>query len=168
MFASFAYAGFFPPATSMGTSWFDGSVIWDLDIFSVVNKCMETHAQSDIVVDVVMTSQKTLKTVDASNFNSVEMLWRFLEVQRYYSVMDGLLRAQFAYPDVTFRHIISPSESLPSSLYPLVSSCDKVNCFRIWTKVRLTKWLLSVKRTVWPQYKLAQLKKQQIPYTSSV
>ena len=131
MFASFAYAGFFPPASSMGTSWFDGSVIWDLDVFSVVNKCMETHAQSDIVVDVVMTSQKTLKTVDASNYNSVEMLWRFLEVQRYYSVMDGLLRAQFAYPDVTFRHIISPSESLQSSLYPLVRNQAFNSFFRI-------------------------------------
>ena len=43
MFASFSYAGFFPPAESMGSSWFDGSTIWDLDIFSAVNKCLETH-----------------------------------------------------------------------------------------------------------------------------
>lgn len=93
MFASFAFAGFFPPAESMGSSWFDGAVIWDLDIFSAVNKCLETHNSSDIVVDVILTSTKTLKTVDASNFNSVQMLIRFLEVQRYYSVMDGLLRA---------------------------------------------------------------------------
>ena len=71
MFASFAFAGFFPPAESMGSSWFDGSVIWDLDIFSTVNKCLETHSASDIVVDVILTSEKTLKTVDASNFNSV-------------------------------------------------------------------------------------------------
>lgn len=55
----------------MGSSWFDGSVIWDLDIFSTVNKCLETHSASDIVVDVILTSTKTLKTVDASNFNSV-------------------------------------------------------------------------------------------------
>lgn len=43
MFASFSYAGFFPPAQSMGGTWMDGSVIWDLDIFSAVNKCLETH-----------------------------------------------------------------------------------------------------------------------------
>jgi hypothetical protein len=121
MFASFAFPGFFPPAESMGSSWFDGAVIWDLDIFSAVNKCLETHSASDVVVDVVMTSTKTLKTVDASTFNSVQMLLRFLEVQRYYSVMDGLLRAQFAYPEVTFRHVISPSEDLPSTHFPLVS-----------------------------------------------
>ena len=43
--ASFAYAGFFPPAESMGGTWYDGSVIWELDIFSAVNKCLETHSQ---------------------------------------------------------------------------------------------------------------------------
>lgn len=66
MFASFSYAGFFPPSESMGSSWFDGSVIWDLDIFSAVNKCLETHSAADVVVDVVLTSTKTLKVVDAS------------------------------------------------------------------------------------------------------
>lgn len=33
--------------------------------------------------------------------------------------MDGLLRAQFAYPDVDFRHVLSPSEELSSSSLPL-------------------------------------------------
>lgn len=47
------------------------------------------------------------------------MLWRYLAVSRYYSSMDGLLRAQFAYPNVTFRNIVAPSEDLPSSIYPL-------------------------------------------------
>jgi hypothetical protein len=93
MFASFAYAGFFPPADSMGTSWFDGSTIWELDIFSAVNKCLETHSASDVVLDVLLTSRKSLKKVDASKYNSVDMLWRYLEVSRYYSNMDGLLRA---------------------------------------------------------------------------
>jgi len=119
MFASFSYAGFFPPAESMGSTWFDGSVIWDLDIFSAVNKCLETHEQKDVVVDVLLTSEKTLKVVDASEFNSVQMGIRYLEVSRYYGAMDGLLRAQFAYPNVEFRHIISPSSSLPEGTLPL-------------------------------------------------
>lgn len=105
----------------MGSSWFDGSVISDLDIFSAVNKCLETHADVDVVVDVVMTSRKNLKPVDASNFNSLQMLFRYLEISRYYGVMDSLLRAQFAYPHITFRYLVSPSSDLPSSLLPLVS-----------------------------------------------
>ena len=120
MYAEFAYAGFFPPVDAMGSEWFDGSTIWDLDIFSAVNKCVDDgFADTDIVVDVAMTSAKTLKVVDASSYKSIHMLWRYLEVSRYYSSMDGLLRAQFAYPNVTFRNIVSPSADLPSSLYPL-------------------------------------------------
>lgn len=127
MFAEFAYAGFFAPVDAMGSEWFDGSTIWDLDIFSAVNKCLETHADTDVVVDVLMTSAKTLKTVDASDYKSIHMLWRYLEVSRYYSSMDGLLRAQFAYPNITFRNIVAPSADLPSSLYPLNLSLDDVN-----------------------------------------
>jgi len=41
MFASTAIPGFFPPAEVLGTSWFDGSAVWDLDIFSGVNRCVE-------------------------------------------------------------------------------------------------------------------------------
>jgi hypothetical protein len=74
------------------------------------------------VVDVLLTSEKTLKVVDASQYNSLQMGIRYLEVSRYYGAMDGLLRAQFAYPNVEFRHIISPSSSLPDSTLPLVSS----------------------------------------------
>ena len=67
----------------------------------------------------MLTSDKTLKTVDASNYHSIAMMWRFLEISRYYSNMDGVLRAQFAYPNVTFRSIVAPTGTLPSSIYPL-------------------------------------------------
>jgi hypothetical protein len=52
---------------------------------------------------------------------------RFLEVSRYYGHMDGLLRAQFAYPQVDFRHIISPSANLTASHLPLNYTLDEVN-----------------------------------------
>jgi hypothetical protein len=37
--------------------------------------------------------------------------------------MDGILRARFAYPNINFRYIISPSQELPSAdmRLPLVS-----------------------------------------------
>lgn len=110
MFASFSYAGFFPPAESMGHTWFDGSVIWSIDIFSAVNKCMETHAQEDIVLDVLLTHNKTMHHVDASDWHIIRLALRAAEILHYYDVMDGMLRAQFAYPNITWRHIISPSQ----------------------------------------------------------
>ncbi len=131
MYAQFAQAGVFPPVEFNNTDYFDGSTIWDLDIFSVVNQCQaQGFADEDIVVDVILTSEKTLKTVDASDYKSIQMLWRYLEVSRYYSNMDGLLRAQFAYPNVQFRNVVAPSTSMPSSFYPL--NLDQSEVDTIW------------------------------------
>lgn len=47
LFASFAFPGFFPPADSMGTKWFDGSAVYDVDIFSAINKCMDNGFTED-------------------------------------------------------------------------------------------------------------------------
>lgn len=58
------------------------------------------------------------------------MLWRYLEVERYYGNMDGLLRAQFAYPNVEFRHVLAPTAELPNSIYPLNLTADEVE--QIW------------------------------------
>jgi len=131
MYAQFAQAGVFPPTEFNNTDYFDGSTIWDLDIFSVVNQCQAMgFADTDIVVDVLLTSAKSLKVVDASDYHSIQMLWRYLEVSRFYSNMDGLLRAQFAYPDVDFRHVVAPSADMPSSFYPLNLEQSEVD--QIW------------------------------------
>jgi len=127
MYAQFAQAGMFPPVEYNNTEYFSGSTIWDLDVFSVVNQCVsQGYELSDVVVDVLLTSDRSLKTVDASSYNSIEMLFRYLVIERYYGAMDGLLRAQFAYPDVTFRHVVMPSDHLPNSIYPLNMTADEV------------------------------------------
>jgi hypothetical protein len=121
MYGSFSYAGFFAPEAAMNSDFFSGATIENLDVFSVVNKCLETHLPEDIVVDVLLTNARTLKHVNAEKFKSMEMVWRFLHVAQYYNVMDGLLRAQFAYPTINFRHIISPTGDLPDTRMPMVS-----------------------------------------------
>jgi len=118
MFASFSIPGYFAPAVVDGSSYFDGSAIWDIDITSVVNKCMELGFKAaDIVVDVIMVDNTTLAFENTTDYNSLEMLFRYLEIARYYGTFDGLLRAQFAYPDVNFRYIVGPSSKLPESRF---------------------------------------------------
>lgn len=120
LFASMSIAGFFPPAEVLGSSWFDGSAVWDIDIFSAINRCTaKGFKNEDIVVDVVMTSSANLKEVQAEDYKSIGMLFRYLEISSFYNSMDGLLRAKFAYEGVNFRYVISPTKSIPSSLYPL-------------------------------------------------
>jgi len=120
MFASMSFAGFFPPAEVLDSSWFDGSAVWDIDIFSAVNRCKDLGFDNEnIVVDVIMTSSANLKSVKAEDYKSIGMLFRYLEISSFYNAMDGLLRAKFAYKGVDFRYVITPSDSMPSSMYPL-------------------------------------------------
>jgi len=104
----------------MGSEWFDGALIWDVDLFSIVNQCMLTHAMEDIVVDVVLTEEKYLRPVDATNYVTYQTLFRAGRIIRYETQMDGLLRAQFAYPHIQFRNIIAPSAELPQTKMPLM------------------------------------------------
>lgn len=128
LFASFAFPGFFPPAEAFGSKWFDGSAVYDIDIFSAINKCMDDgYNEEDVVVDAVLTSSAELKTVEAQDYKSIGMLFRYLEISSYYSSMDGLLRAKFSYPKAQFRFAITPTKSLPSSLYPLVRIIPSYN-----------------------------------------
>jgi predicted acylesterase/phospholipase RssA len=120
LYASLSFSGFFPPADVLDSYYFDGSAVWDIDIFSAINRCKDKGFQNtDIVVDVVLTSSANLKEVDATDYKSIQMLFRYLEISSFYNSMDGLLRAKFAYQGVNWRYAISPTSAIPSSLKPL-------------------------------------------------
>lgn len=64
MYASMSVAGFFPPAEILGSAYFDGSAVWDIDLFAAINKCADLGFKSeDIIVDAIMTSSANLKDV---------------------------------------------------------------------------------------------------------
>lgn len=71
---------------------------------------------------MILTSSANLKDVQAEDYKSISMLFRYLEISSFYNSMDGLLRAKFAYDGVDFRYVISPSGSIPSSLNPMKMS----------------------------------------------
>ena len=100
LYASFSKPGYFPPVEAFGSRWFSGDAIYDLDLYSIINDCIETHDEGDIVIDVLLTSSAKLREVDAHNFTSLQMLRRYMEITSYYYAMDGLLRAKFAFPRV--------------------------------------------------------------------
>ena len=143
MYGSFSYPGYFSPEQAMNSEFYSGSTIFNLDAFSAIEQCMLTHAPEDIVVDVVLTSPKTLPKKTYDNWVALHTGIRGLHFMRYYNAMDGLLRAQFAYPTVNFRHIIAPSSDLPDTRVPLVSLLT-INVYaRTGRKLTLTqrfKW----------------------------
>ena len=126
----------------MGSFYFDGSAVWDIDIFSAINRCKDKGFEnSDIVVDVIMTSSANLKEVNATDYKSIQMLFRYLEISSFYNSMDGILRAKFAYGGVNWRYAITSTQVIPSSLKPLVSQklilyffANQVLRYRTWTR----------------------------------
>lgn len=122
MYASLSYVGFYPPAEAFGSSFVDGAAVWDIDIPAAINKCYSLgYTDNTIVVDVIMTTNKVLPFEDTTDKNSLQILYRYLQIARYYGAMDGITRARFAYPDVEFRHVVAPSTKLPHNWEPLVS-----------------------------------------------
>ena len=41
LYSSFSIPGFFPPVKAFGSKWFDGSAVYELDISSAINRCLE-------------------------------------------------------------------------------------------------------------------------------
>jgi len=120
LYASLSSVGFTAPVEAFGSSFVDGAAVWAIDITSAVNTCAHLgYAHDSIVVDVVMTANKQIAFEDTTEFNSLQMLYRYLTIARYYGTMDGITRAQFAYPDVEFRYVIAPSAKLPHNHNPL-------------------------------------------------
>ena len=125
MTSSLSFAGYFPPADAYGSKDYDGASVWNLIIAPGVNYCLEKTTADNISVDVLMTSGSDLDKVDASGYTSLSMLYRFIHIHFYYSAMNGLLRAKFAYPDVNFRYVVTPSKGLQWNLTPF--SYDKAD-----------------------------------------
>lgn len=121
LFASFSMPGYFPPAKVFDSLYFDGSAVYEIDIITGIEACIDKgFANSNIIVDIILTSEAHLTTVNATNYKSIGMYFRYLEITHFYSQMDGVARARFAFPDVNWRHAVSPSKKLPSSSAPFV------------------------------------------------
>lgn len=60
LYSSFAIPGFFSPVSAFGSKFFDGSAVYEIDIPTAINKCLEKTTQENIVIDVLLTSSATL------------------------------------------------------------------------------------------------------------
>ena len=122
LFSSFAYPGFFPPTKAFNTEWFDGASVNTLDVLTAINYCLSqpgVESESDITIDVILTSSADLSKANGKDLRPLGMLLRFLEVNMWYGSMNGLERAKFSHPSVNYRHVISPTVALPATYYPL-------------------------------------------------
>lgn len=65
----------------------------------------------NIVIDAIIDSETSIKEFDAAKSNAIQMGIRSLEVMNYYTALDGVIKAQRAFPKVSFRNIVGPTDS---------------------------------------------------------
>lgn len=111
--ASSSIPGIFPAEDTRGQQFVDGGAKTSVNVIDAVNRCLEIVSDpKDIIVDVVLCSGEKYTDVDPTPDRLINVLIRSLEVLRYDSAMDCVTKAQEAYPDVTFRHILYPQKTL--------------------------------------------------------
>jgi hypothetical protein len=120
-FTSFAYPGFFPPNKAFGSEWFDGASVQTLDVLGAINKCKAKGVtdEKNIIIDIILNNRDVVEKINGNDLKAIGMLVRFIEIYWYYGTMNGLKRAQFSHPNVTYRNVISPSDALTWNYLPL-------------------------------------------------
>lgn len=120
--ASATFPAVFPVVNDLdeGHYYYDGGVARATDIATAINKCKAKVGgdESKITVDVILCSGATFKDADASKYKSIRMGLRYLEIRNFYSSMDELIRAQYAYTGVEFRHVVAPTKKLETGIIP--------------------------------------------------
>lgn len=112
--ASAAMPGLLPTVKYAEYELSDGTIKYPVDIISAVTYCQEQgFADSDIIVDIVMSSGTYLKEVDASKYKTFQVLLRLAEIEAYDFTSLGIDVAYLQYPDVNYRTLIYPTDGMP-------------------------------------------------------
>ena len=118
--ASAAYPGFFQPVEDLnGKTYYDGGTSMSVNIAGAINQCKDLgFDESDIVIDVLLNSGATIKEKDTSEYTSIPMLIRALEIRWYYDTMDLFERAREGFRTVNFRYAVAPTQRMTPGLLP--------------------------------------------------
>lgn len=136
-FASASIPGVFVPVVRGNQTLVDGGTVINQDVDSAVRRCKEiVDDEKDIIVDMVLCVNHQIPyTSDIQKLSTLSNLMRGKEISSFYNGMHDYNSSTVNHPDVTFRYIIGPSESISSSYLPLDFSQKQVDiCFEVGQK----------------------------------
>ena len=120
--ASAVFPGVMPVMEDLddGEYYVDGGVIRPVDIATALNWCMEQVGgdESKITMDILLNGGGTFRDADVSEYKTIHMAIRYLEIRQWYKSWDLVQRAKYAYKGVNFRYIIAPTTKLRTGLIP--------------------------------------------------
>lgn len=125
--ASTAIPAIFEYVNFQNRTLIDGGVVINLDIGGAVSRCKEAgFKDSDIIIDIVMCSGSVIGEADPSNFNSAEMLYRYIQIVQFQRSMIWISQGLAHFPDVEFRHILFPEKPVDKGFIPIDFSPENI------------------------------------------
>lgn len=115
----------------------DGGVKWKLDVLSPVRRCKELgFEEKDIIVDMILCANPVVtKKDDVRTYSALGHFLRGMEMTDYYQTLNDYNSSIAMFPEVTFRYLVSPSESISSGTIPLNYNQEQINrCMRVGQK----------------------------------
>jgi len=130
------------PSMKIGDNVFvDGGSLWNIDIPTAVRRCREVvDDDKDIIVDAILCGSNPPVSPpkgELKKYSALSHYRRAGEIKGFYDTMNKLDSALFNYPDVEFRYVIGPSESLSTSSNPIPLDFSKSHldkCFEVGKK----------------------------------
>lgn len=95
----------------------DGGSVWNTNLVSAVDKCMEIvgNNQSDIVMDIIILGQDRLNQSNKTG-NSIHNYLRYRDIKSFNKQAADIMVFAQAYPNVTYRYFFMSSGQLTSGL----------------------------------------------------
>ena len=119
IYASASDNGWFPIVNYNSYQLLTGAILYSADLVNAVNYCTKKgSAISEITVDVVLGSGKTITNIDASHYKTLQVLMRYFAINSYNNAMQCITNAKHEFSGLNIRTTIYPSQTLPSALYP--------------------------------------------------
>ena len=114
--ASGSIPGIFPPRELYGHRMVDGGTVWNVNIDSAIDQCLEiVDDPADIIIDVLMCSSNSHTGFEISN-NAMENWMNGFEIHKSYNGMNAVTEQFDAYPEIQQRYyFIEDDNGCPGS-----------------------------------------------------
>jgi hypothetical protein len=81
----------FPDQKYKGYVLMDGGTVWNTNLISAVEKCMDlVDDKSKIIVDIAICGHSELNSINETS-NTISNLMRYWDIRKYYNSMDDVL-----------------------------------------------------------------------------
>lgn len=132
MVASASIPVFFPPVDDLTKNHFlaDGGLFSNLELDESILKCKEKgFEEENIIVDIILCFDRAIKieewtTTTAKYKNAWDMKARQTEYNNFYYYYEDITRVVRGYPNVHFRHLMSPKVDIGGGYIPIFDGVE--------------------------------------------